>query len=176
VISKRTITEANGGSMPTVARSSISHQKLDRYPRVGWVRGKNEFVDQNLRPVGVEYPSGSSHLVPPNPYLYLEKIPTVSEAMPAMRRTVVSETFPMPTPPTSHDADAVFSVLVGTLKRPVYGYFLAEALYLYRKHEGQASGHIDVLGSLRGAVRAGRLISSIWSRRMARANRNTRLH
>ena len=28
MISKQTITEANGGSMPTVVRSSISHQKL----------------------------------------------------------------------------------------------------------------------------------------------------
>ena len=30
VISKRTITEANGEPMPTVVRSSISHQKLVR--------------------------------------------------------------------------------------------------------------------------------------------------
>jgi hypothetical protein len=29
VSSKRTTTEANGESMPTVVRSSISHQKLD---------------------------------------------------------------------------------------------------------------------------------------------------
>lgn len=139
---------------------------LDRYPGVGWVRGKNEFVDQDLRPVGVEKPSGSSHLVPTNPYLYLEKVPTVSYQLPAMQREVASETFPMPMPPTRGDADAVFCVVVGTLERPVKGYFLDEVLQLYRLHEAQDSGHTDVEGSLREAVRVGGLISSIWSRRM----------
>jgi glycosyltransferase involved in cell wall biosynthesis len=140
---------------------------LDKYPHVDWVRSKNKFVDQTLEPVGTENPSGSSHLVRPNPYLYLEKIPTVSYQLPTMRRTVAAEIFPMPTPPTARNKnDAVFCALLGTLERPVYGYFLGEVLQLYRVHEGQDSGFTDVVGSLKKTVEVGRLVSSIWSRRM----------
>jgi glycosyltransferase involved in cell wall biosynthesis len=139
---------------------------LNTYPNVDWVRSKDKYVDQNLQPVGTENPSGSSHLVPPNPYFYLEKIPTVSYQLPTMRRTVASEIFPMPSPPTRGNADAVCCALMGTLERPVYGYFLDEVLQLYRVHEAQDSGFASVVDSLREAVIVGRLISSIWSRRM----------
>src|SRR5687767_1493820 len=49
VISKRIITEANGGSMPKVVRSSISHQKLDS-------RGGEEIIIYALSDPSVDPP------------------------------------------------------------------------------------------------------------------------
>jgi glycosyltransferase involved in cell wall biosynthesis len=139
---------------------------LDAHPQVGWVRSKVRHVDENLQPIGLEGPRGSTHLVPPNPYLYLERHPAVSNSYPATRRTVASEIFPMPMPPTKGNADAVFNVLLGTVDKPVHGYFLDEVLYLYRRHQAQQySSYNDTVGALKEALEVGRLTSSIWSQR-----------
>lgn len=140
---------------------------LEAYPWVSWVRSKVKHVDERLLPLGLEGPRGRSHVVSPNPYAYLERHPTVVNSYPVMRRTVASKVFPMPTPPMKGNGDAVLNVLLGTLEKPVPGYFLDEVLYCYRRHASQEfSGYADVKGLLEEQVKVGRLTSSLWSQRM----------
>ncbi len=154
-------------------------EALQHFPEVGWVRHKLEVSNEDLHPSGVKIPAfQGSYPIPSDPYLYLERIVSVSTSALTLRRELAVAIFPIPQllfNQTRYDADAYINVVQGT--EAVEGYSLDEVLGCYRRHQSQQfTSTADVIRMLRRQVEVGEMISAIWSNRIGVKRTGTHIY
>lgn len=158
-------------------------EALQHFPEVGWVRHKLEVSNEELCSTGVTIPTfRGSHPIPPNPYLYLERVVNVSTSALILKRNLALQLFPIPeqvfgksgaaleteertAPGTWGDADVYLNLSSGTAGG--VGYSLDEVLGYYRRHQSQQFANTtDVTRLLKCQIDLGRVVSAIWSEQM----------
>lgn len=152
---------------------------LQRHPNAAWLRHKLEMADEKLQPMHIRVPAfRGSRPIPPDPFLYVERVVSASTSALVLRRHTAECLFPIPECELDqngspgvitlvHDADAYANVMIGVER--VWGYSLDKVLGYYRRHEGQQfHGPKDTMRELERQIAVSLAISSAWAEKTNR--------
>ena len=112
-------------------------------PFANWLRHKLEIVNEDGERLGLFVPSyRGTRLIPPDPYIYLERVVSAYTSALVLRRSLAEKLFPIPESTFVYSADAYLSTLSCDFNtnndiEKASGISLDEVLGFYRRHRLQ---------------------------------------